>query len=304
MWKLSLFLLALGLFASQAFAQDNPGNAASPSAGYIRCPAGQSNVFLYESVTVFEVVSNLKCEDRVEVLGRVDTLGGYLRVRTADGKEGYVPQNQVTEAAPSKPRIAAPPPPAAVPAGQGSVLAGPLTQGPSSFGYDIPRVEAFGGYSYLNADWAGLATRSASHGWTGSATLNLTPLLGVEGGVSGNYQKDCIGAPGLNCTILTVMGGPRVTFHRGSSLTAFAHGLVGLGGLAMTLGGSSLTSRELAWAVGGGADYAVTERLSVRLGQFDYLRTQYLQSLGGGPHQNNFRVSAGVVLRIGKLITE
>ena len=110
MWKRSIFLLALGLLAMPAFAQDNAAAPASPWVGYIKCPAGQANVFLYQTVTVFEVVSSPKCEDRVEVLGRIDTMGGYLQVRTADGKEGYVPQNQITDVAPVKAQVAAPPP--------------------------------------------------------------------------------------------------------------------------------------------------------------------------------------------------
>lgn len=304
MWKRSIFVLALGLISSHAFAQANPVDPATPSVAYIRCPAGQSNVFLYQSVTKFEVVSSPKCDDRVDVLGQVDTLGGYLRVRTADGKEGYVPQDQTTTVAPAKPRIAiAPQPPAPVAAGEGSVLAGPLSRGRSSFGYDIPRAEAFGGYSYLSTDWQPLANRSGVHGWNGSGTFNLNPWLGVEGGVTENYQRNCLGAAGLNCTILTVMGGPKVTVHRGSALTAFTHGQVGIGSLSMSITGAPLTWRDLAWAVGGGADYAVTNRISVRVGQVDYLRTKLFQSLGG-TQQNDLRISAGVVLRIGRVITE
>jgi opacity protein-like surface antigen len=303
MVKRALFLLALGLFATQAFAQGDTTEPVTPTVGYIRCPAGQSNVFLYESVTVFEVVSSPKCGDRVDVLGSVDTLGGYLRVRTADGKQGFVPQTQVTDEAPKTAPVVTAPPPRAVPAGQGSILSGPLTRGSSSFTYDIPRVEAFGGYSLLNADWEGLTNRTGMHGWTGSATYNITPLLGLEGNTSGHYQKNCLATTGLTCTILTFMGGPRVTFHRGDRVTAYAHGLAGIGSLGMTLSGSPLTSRELAWAVGGGADYAVNDYLSVRVGQVDFLRSQYLQVLGGS-HENNLRVSAGVVLRLGKLVTE
>jgi opacity protein-like surface antigen len=315
MWKRSLFVLALGLFSSHAFAQTNEVDpatatatataaAATPSAAYIHCPTGQSSVFLYQSVTKFEVISSPRCDDRVDVLGRVDTLGGYLRVRTADGKEGYVPQDQITNVAPAKPGIAiAEPPPAPVPAGEGSLLTGPLSQGRSSFGYDIPRLEAFGGYSFLSADWAPLASRSGVHGWNGSAAFNLNPWLGVEGSATGSYQHNCVGASGLNCTILTFMGGPKITVHRGTGITAFTHGLVGLGSLTMSLTGSPLTWRDLAWAVGGGVDYAVTNRISVRVGQVDYLQTQLFQSLGG-THQNDIRASAGIVLRIGKVVTE
>jgi opacity protein-like surface antigen len=303
MWKRSLFLLALGFLSSHAFAQDNQANSATPSAGYIVCPIGQSSVFLYQTVTKFDVLSSPKCEEQVEVLGHVDTLGGYLRVRTADGKQGYVPQDQITAVAPVKLRVAPPPPPAPVPAGHASPLIGPLSSGRSSFVYDVPRAEAFGGYSYMSADWEGLTSRSALHGWNTAFTFNVSPWLGVEGAASGNYQRNCVGATGLNCSIYTLMGGPRITVLRGAGLTAFGHGLAGLGSLTMNLSGSPLTWKDLAWAVGGGADYAVNDYISIRLGQVDYLRTQYLQSLGG-THENNIRVSAGVVFRIGKVVTE
>ena len=73
--------------------------------------------------------------------------------------------------------------------------------------------------------------------------------------------------------------------------------------LPMSLSGAPLTNKDLAWAIGGGADYAVNGHISVRLGQVDYLRTQYLSSFGG-THQDNLRISAGVLLRIGKVTTE
>jgi opacity protein-like surface antigen len=304
MLKRLLLLLAVGLISLPASAQDAQATPAEMYVGYVSCPVRQTSIFLYQSLKNFDVIASPKCDERVVVLGQVDTLGGYLRIRTADGKEGYVPQHLITTTAPAQPRIAAPaPPPPPVPAGQAPVLAGPLSHGPSNFGYDVPRAEFFGGYSYLNADWEGLASRSGLHGWNGSAGINVNPWLGVEGSASGNYQRNCIGASGLTCTILTFMGGPRITAYRGAGLSAFGHGLVGIGNLTMTLAGSSLTWRDLAWAVGGGADYAVNNRISVRVGQVDYVRTQLFQSLGG-THQNNIRVSAGVVIRVGKIVTE
>jgi hypothetical protein len=304
MWKRTFFLLALVLFSWSAFAQDNQASPANVSAGYVSCPTGEQHVFLYDSVDTFNIVANPKCDEQVTVLGRVDTLGGYLRVRTADGKEGYVPQKQITTVAPAKSRIGiAEPPPQPVAAGQGAPLAGPLSNGPSSFAYDVPRGELFGGYSYMSADWGNLANRSGMQGWNGSVGINLNPWLGVEGNVSGHYQRTCIGAVGLTCSTLTFMGGPRITVHRSGNISAFGHGLVGLGTMAMTLSGSSLTWRDLAWAAGGGVDYAVTNRISVRVGQVDFLRTQYMQSLGG-THQNNIRISGGVVFRVGRVIEE
>jgi len=304
MLKRSLFLLALGLFSLHAFAQDNQANPTNVSVGYISCPLGEQHVFLYDSVNTFNILTSPKCDDRVEVLGRVDTMGGYLRVRTADGKEGYVPQSQITAVEPTKSRAAiAQPPPQPVAAGQGAPLAGPLSHGTANLAYDIPGVEVFGGYSYMRGDWQSFANRSGMQGWNGSVGFNVNPCLGVEGDVSGHYKQTCIGATGLTCSTLTFMAGPRIIALRSGRISAYGHGLVGMGSLVMTLAGSSVTWRNLAWAAGGGVDYAATNRISVRVGQVDFLRTQYMQSLGG-THQNNIRISGDVVIRIGRVITE
>jgi hypothetical protein len=45
-------------------------------------------------------------------------------------------------------------------------------------------------------------------------------------------------------------------------------------------------------AFGGGLDYNLNRKFAVRVGQFDYLPTRF-----GGETQNNFRYSAGVVVR-------
>jgi hypothetical protein len=45
-------------------------------------------------------------------------------------------------------------------------------------------------------------------------------------------------------------------------------------------------------AYGGGLDVRVAKRLAVRMGQFDYVRTQF-----NSGSQNHFRYSSGIVLR-------
>jgi opacity protein-like surface antigen len=304
MRKQSLALLALMLVSSGAFAQQTQTNTGTISVGYVSCPVGQSNVFLYQTVTKFDVLASPRCGERVDVLEHVDVLGGYLRVRTADSKEGFVPQDEITSIAPAKSKIAiVEPPPVPVPAAQSSPLAGALSHGKSNFAYEIPRVEAFGGYSYMSADWETMANRSGLHGFTGSAGVNVFPWLGFDGGLSENFQSYCIGAAGLNCTILNILGGPKVSVRPLSNITAFGHGLVGLSSLTMGVSGASLSFRDMAYGFGGGVDYAVTDRFSIRVGQVDYIRSEYLKDLGGS-HENNIRISGGIVFRIGRVVEE
>ena len=65
---------------------------------YAYCPMGEGYVFLYDTPTGFQVLANLKCGQKVTVLGA----GGSdrVQVRTADGKEGYLLKSSMTAALP------------------------------------------------------------------------------------------------------------------------------------------------------------------------------------------------------------
>jgi hypothetical protein len=295
MLRKSLFLLALMLLSSRAFAQAPQ----TGDSGYIRCPTGQTNVYLYQNLNNLELLARPKCGDKVEVLGHEDTLGGYLKVRTADGNEGYVPQAQIALTALPSTRIgiAEPPPPLPVATGQDTKL--PIPQ-PGGEPLDVPRVEVFGGYSFLSMDMGG-TSRTRFQGWDGSATYNLNPWLGVEADASGHYKGTCGGVVGLFCGQVAFMGGPRVAYRTGN-IIVFGHGLFGFGNLRASMLGLAATETKFAWAPGGGVELVWTNRISIRAGQVDYLITRYTQP--GVTQQKNLRVSAGIVFRLGRLITE
>ena len=77
------FLLPLaGLWlASPVFATD---------LAYVKCSANQDRVWVYESLSSFDVEAKLKCGEPVEILHRVK---GYVRIRTESGVEGFVPDS-------------------------------------------------------------------------------------------------------------------------------------------------------------------------------------------------------------------
>jgi hypothetical protein len=56
--------------------------------GQIACARPGDYVYLYSSMTTFEVRSTLQCGQEVVITGRYDT---YFAVRTANGETGYVP---------------------------------------------------------------------------------------------------------------------------------------------------------------------------------------------------------------------
>jgi hypothetical protein len=60
-----------------------------------------------------------------------------------------------------------------------------------------------------------------------------------------------------------------------------------------------LTDNAFAFALGGGLDVKVNDNFAIRVAQIDYLRDKLGDQLGSHTG-NNFRYSAGIVIRLGK----
>jgi hypothetical protein len=75
-----LFALMLGAFAAlPAYAGDSMT---------VKCGPNQERVWVYDSLTSFDISVKLKCGESVEMIGRVK---GYVKVRTQSGTEGFIP---------------------------------------------------------------------------------------------------------------------------------------------------------------------------------------------------------------------
>ena len=53
----------------------------------VKCGTNQDRVWVYDSLTSFDVQSKIRCGETVEIIGRAK---GYVKVRMHDGSEGYV----------------------------------------------------------------------------------------------------------------------------------------------------------------------------------------------------------------------
>ncbi len=76
-----LFLLGGALAAQPVFAGDS---------ATMKCDASHDRVWVYDSLTTFDVAAKLKCGETVEITSRVK---GYVKIRAANGAEGYVPDS-------------------------------------------------------------------------------------------------------------------------------------------------------------------------------------------------------------------
>ena len=169
---------------------------------------------------------------------------------------------------------------------------------------DTPKVEVFGGFSYANIN--ALEERFSAKGWHAALIVNSKNWLDFVLDVSGHYGV-------LNAdptATYVVMVGPRIAFQHGR-FTTFVHSLYGISfGHPSTLPPVEFVEPPRVWftfvPAGGGLDIALGRRLALRVFQCDLIfpsRTpQYLQAPPELIHTTiQFRVSAGIVLRFGKV---
>ena len=190
-----------------------------------------------------------------------------------------------------------------------------LTQ--SAWAQETPRVEIFGGYSYLRVtaddDLAGLGSANGSfdsisaNGFITSAAYNLTKRIGIVGEFSRHTKEtnllNLIRQPGIpdvrvETRVNTFLFGPRFTL-RTESIEPFAHFLVGGAHGSFDVSGVGILASDsgtaFTFAAGGGVDIKFSPKIVVRLVQADYLRTTI-----NGPDLDSGRISTGIVYRIGE----
>ncbi len=149
-----------------------------------------------------------------------------------------------------------------------------------AFAQDAPKAEVFGGYSYLRFSGENF------NGWNAALTGNFNKNFGITADISGHYKS--IAGVGINS--YSFLFGPTVAAPM-DKVKPFAHALFGVN----RLGGGGTSDSSYALAFGGGLDVSLNDTFSIRLAQADYLRTHH-----GDVGQNNFRLSTGVVIKLGK----
>src|SRR5208282_851477 len=163
------------------------------------------------------------------------------------------------------------------------------------------KLEAYGGYYYarfnVNANLPGVAPSATYNGNGGGGQLeyNVNHWLGVVVDLGG-YGATSTVSGALVGGAFTYLFGPRVNFRHGK-VTPFAQTL--FGGIRTTDGiGHSGPENNLARTAGGGIDFKVSKRVSVRPAQAEYFMTKIPDGLNN--RQDNLRLGAGIVIRLGR----
>jgi len=185
---------------------------------------------------------------------------------------------------------------------------------------ETPKLEASAGYSYVRANVSasvpGVAGTSQGfnvNGGSGSVAFNLNHWLGAVADFGGYHSSPtvtnaAVGTATANATVFSYLFGPRVSWRGHGNWTPFVQALFGgaHGSLSATSGGVTVlpttTKNVLAFTFGGGLDVKATQHIAIRVIQAEYFYTNFTASAAttgvNVPHQNNVRLSFGVVFRL------
>ncbi len=158
---------------------------------------------------------------------------------------------------------------------------------------DNPKVEVFGGYQYEHiGNILNTGIDVNANGWDGALSYFFSKNLGVTGDFSGVYKSE----DGGTAHIYTYSGGPVFALREGK-INPFVHALFGGSNLCGCLSEGKVSVNGFTMMMGGGVDYKVNKRISIRLGQFDWV--YYRGSYAGftKSFSDNVRISTGVVFK-------
>lgn len=174
------------------------------------------------------------------------------------------------------------------------------------------KFEVFGGYSFFRASWTAtgqtcppgippcstvtVTSHPDLNGWEGSFEYKPAKEIGIEADFGGNYGSLPGNSGGGSFHNNTYLFGPRVFFP--GRISPFVHVLAGAAHQSTGSGTANFgitffparSTTAFALALGGGVDIDVTQRVRMRLVQFDYVGAN-----SGLSFRNQARVSAGLV---------
>jgi hypothetical protein len=176
-----------------------------------------------------------------------------------------------------------------------------------SLAQEAPRVEVFGGYSYMRLEDVGIDGLDRDlNGYNVAGAITIfKKSLAIKADVSGHFGN--IAVPGIsvdqNQTLF--LFGPQFSLRKSQRIQPFAHALFGFARVKLDADAISgdISDNGFAFALGGGVDIkALSSRLSLRLVQADYVRTKLdFLGIGDSNSSNNVRISTGMVVRFGKI---
>jgi len=155
---------------------------------------------------------------------------------------------------------------------------------------DYPRVEAFGGFSWIEIDGEGDEDASVN-GWQASISRNFHEHIGLVFDAGGRYKSFL----DITTQLYEFLAGPRFTM-RIEDGALFVHALAGLKYGRISGLGDTLSDTAFAIGFGGGIDISVGDWGAIRMLQVDYIGNRVS---GLDEWDWNLRTGIGFVFKFG-----
>jgi opacity protein-like surface antigen len=163
---------------------------------------------------------------------------------------------------------------------------------------ETPKLDVFAGYSYIreNPSTAGVGSYSLNGG-SASVTYHIKDWISGAADFGGYHNGNILGTK-VDGTLSTYLFGPRISYRSYKHFKPFGEALFGVAHAGASIAGGTLGSSQnaFAMAIGGGVDYRLTNRFSLRPLQVDYLLTRFKEGTPNNQSQNNLRASTGIVI--------
>lgn len=163
----------------------------------------------------------------------------------------------------------------------------------SAWAQDAPKAEIFGGFSATAVSEEGEGDHAL--GWQASVAVNLHRNFGIVADFGGQYKNLDVDGADLDLRAHEFLFGPRFN-ARLARANPFVHWLVGGVNAHASANSEDASDTFFMMGIGGGVDVDVSDRLAVRLVQFDWLpvhvEDQWFNKI--------FRVGIGIVFKAGQ----
>ena len=160
-----------------------------------------------------------------------------------------------------------------------------------------PKFDVSVNYSFLHANPNGNGTPFNSNGGSVSLAWNLKPHLAVIGDFGGyRFGGQPIAVDGQLYTY--AFGAQFSREHADRRWTPFARIMAGGAHVSGEVSSISAAENGFSMIAGGGLDVAWRSRVSIRVGEVDYLLTRFNRVTATNGIQNDLRISAGITFHL------
>ncbi|HEY2822094.1 MAG TPA: outer membrane beta-barrel protein [Candidatus Acidoferrum sp.] len=164
---------------------------------------------------------------------------------------------------------------------------------PQAHAQSNSKFEVGADYNYVRSNAPpGGCTCFSLNGGDASVAYHFDSAFAAVAEISSVHASNISGS-GADLTLTSYLFGPRYYWHNHTKFTPFGQVLLGGAHAGTSLAGVSSDANAFAAKIGGGVDYALTHRFSLRPFEANYYLTHFAN--GTNDHQNNLQLGAGLV---------